>query len=77
MNKITFRKRKRVSKFYFKLINNLLSDNYFVSKKNKTPGNVQISIEKVEKSYHNIFECLNVQHTCKIIVLFLMLNGNT
>lgn len=53
MNKIAFRKRKRVSKFYFKLINNLLSNNYFVSEKNKTPGNVHM--QKKSKNHIIIF----------------------
>lgn len=62
MNKIAFRKRKRVSKFYFKLINNLLSNNYFVSKKNKTPGNVHMQnfywkSRKIISWYFWVLEC--------------------
>lgn len=68
MNKIVLLHDKKISEFNYKLLNNLLSNNYFVSKIDKSCDCMcKICTEKVENSHHLIFECVNVQHTWKIV----------
>lgn len=64
MYKIVLLQDKKNLEFYYKLLNYLLSNNYFVSKINKSCDYMcKICTEKVEHSHHFIFECVNVQHT--------------
>lgn len=68
MNKIVLLQDKKISEFNYELLNNLLSNNYFVSKINKNCDYMcKICTEKFENSNHLIFECVNVQHTWKIL----------
>lgn len=61
MNKIVLLQDKQISEFNYKLLKNLLSNYYFVSKIDKNCDYMcNICKEKVENSDHLIFECVNI-----------------
>lgn len=61
MYKIVLLQDKKNLEFYYKLLNYLLSNNYFVSKINKDCDYMcKICEEKVENSDHLMFECVNI-----------------
>ena len=67
MNKIYRIKDKKIAEFNYKLINNILSNNYFVSKIEKNSAFLCKGCPQVENTRHLIFECKNVKNLWKNI----------
>lgn len=78
MYKIVLLQDKKNLEFYYKLLNYLLSNNYFVSKVNKNSDYIcKICTGKVENSHHLIFKSVNVQHTWERVNFGVLIsNGN-
>ena len=72
MNKIFRIKNKKIAEFNYKLINNILSNNYFVSKLEKNCTFLCYGCSHVENTRHLIFECENVQNLWKNISNYIV-----
>ena len=56
-----------VSEFNYKLLNNLLSNNLYLSRWKNTPPFCTACSDVIENTKHLIFECTNIQNIWKII----------